>query len=65
MSATPTTEDPNVNIQREPWSGTMKFDLLRNISLGYAMMWIAVGLPLAFYVRAQTDDHSQKNSYCQ
>ena len=63
--STPTPADPNVNIQRDPWTGTDKYVLMRYITLGYAMTWLVVGLPLAFYVRAQTADVACKSSYCQ
>ena len=59
------SEDPNVNPMYEPWNGTDKYALMGYITLGYVMTWFIVGVPLAFYVRVQTIDHSQKSSYCQ
>ena len=47
------------------YDGPDKFALLTWISIGFAAGWGVIGIPLSFYVRAQTEDLNSKSSYCQ
>ena len=63
--STPSGDDPMPNIERSGWNGIEKYKLLSYISAGFASGWFIIGIPLSLYVRAQTEDVTCKNSYCQ
>ena len=42
---------------------TPKYELMTNISIGFVIIWIFVGIILAWYVYTQTQDADQKTNF--